>query len=122
MSISKICPTIIVKNIENSVLFYTKEIALFSKEIDFGMGDIRLISEDKLFGIFLHEDENHHPSNHPLLTILTKTIDEEYARIKNINFTSGGGFLPKNGIFEYPAGRNFMIIDPSGNKIIIEQE
>ena len=123
MSNKGIYATIIVKNIEKSMVFYTEEMNFFVKNRDFGMGNIRLTyCKNDLFGFFLQEDKNYEPPPHPILTIYTNNIKEEYDRFKNLSFNSGGYLLSKNGLFEYPAGESFTLIDPSGNKIIIEKE
>ena len=62
----------------------------------------------------------------PIFRLTVKNCDREFARLRATTFTSGGRIVPnKRGVlevFEYPAGKNFQMEDPAGNRFIIHED
>lgn len=122
MQLQKFVLLIYTHSLSNSLRFYVHETNWFSLDIDFGMNYVRLQANFHP-SIFL---EIYEKSDYDYLTILKPTLkfyidnlDAELTRLKTIDFKSGATFLPFQGqeIFEYPAGRFFAFLDPTGNEI-----
>ncbi len=69
---------------------------------------------------------NREPSASPVFTLMVDDCKREFARLRATQFSSGGRLVPnENGVvevFEYPAGKNFMMEDPSGNRFMIHED
>ena len=69
---------------------------------------------------------NRKPSEEPIFTLIVKNCDHEFARLRATNFASGGRILPNEAgaleLFEYPAGKNFSMEDPAGNRFLIHED
>lgn len=66
-------------------------------------------------------------NNEPAFSFEAEDCSKEFERIKNIHFLSGGRLYKKEGeseptIFEYPLGKNFLLIDPFGNKFLMFED
>lgn len=113
---------IIVNDLDKALRFYTNETNWFYKEQDLGMGYFKLLSKlNPSFGIVLIEDDEYIANDNVILTFSTNELDSQYLKLLNINFNSGAKIFNKDGIFEYPGGRNFLLLDPCGNNILIEE-
>lgn len=71
-------------------------------------------------------DFHNPPSDAALFILTTDDCNREFKRLVNTHFASGGRVVPnKHGrldVFEYPAGANFMMEDPSGNRFLIHED
>ena len=71
-------------------------------------------------------DYNREASDSPVFTLMVDDCDREFARLRATGFASGARIVPNdNGVvavFEYPAGKNFMMEDPSGNRFMIHED
>lgn len=69
---------------------------------------------------------NREPTEDPVFTLIVKNCDLEFARLRATNFASGGRIVPNDSgvleIFEYPAGKNFSMEDPAGNRFLIHED
>jgi hypothetical protein len=77
------------------------------------------------FGIEL-TTYNRRPSEEPAFTLIVEDCKKEFARLSAMHFASGARVVPNEAgaleIFEYPAGQNFMMEDPSGNRFVIHED
>lgn len=71
-------------------------------------------------------DFHNPPSETALFILTTDDCNREFKRLVNTHFASGGRIVPNEqgrlDIFEYPAGANFMMEDPSGNRFLIHED
>lgn len=113
------CVDVSARNFSESKIFYEK-IGLFKEIFDYGMNTV-VFECNKIpgFSILLKESDSI-PSGELLFTLYIDNVEDEYYRIKSLNFDRGG-LSPESekGIFKYPAGKNFMLIDPNGNRFLI---
>ena len=69
---------------------------------------------------------NREPSESPVFTLMVDDCEREFARLRATQFSSGGRLVPDDKgvveVFEYPAGKNFMLEDPSGNRFMIHED
>lgn len=69
---------------------------------------------------------NRNPTEEPAFTLVVDNCQREFNRLCAIHFSSGARIVPnKDGVlelFEYPAGKNFMMEDPGGNRFVIHED
>jgi len=106
---------------EKTRYFYTKELKLFEQTFDYGMNTVILsYIHSPSFCLTLKEKPSCSKNNGPIFSIEVKNCEEIYKKIKNTYFKQGG-LAPEyeKNIFEYPIGKNFLVIDPVGNEFLI---
>ena len=121
---------LMVNDIEEAEQFYTKELKMFSIIFSEMRGTLLRHVKHDYFELFLEKNRNTvdiPDSNEPIFAIETYNCKEEFARIRTINFLSGG-YIYKHkdekepSTLEYPLGESFLMIDPSGNRFIIYED
>jgi predicted enzyme related to lactoylglutathione lyase len=106
--------------------FYEDELGLFKLQGELwdSACTMQAIYSDE-FGIEL-TTYNRAPAEEPAFTLIVPDCAREFARLRATSFGSGARIVPnKDGvveIFEYPAGKNFMMEDPSGNRFMIHED
>jgi hypothetical protein len=116
-----------VKSMAETLNFYVGELSLFDVKRDYGMGTV-LISYKKNdgFGLMLTEISDFSEPPKFFLELEVENCDTEFERVKKSLAKSKGyiyaeeGEMP--GVFEYPVGKNFLVVDPFGNKILIFED
>lgn len=110
-----------VDSIRDSENFYCNELGLFHFENDFGMGVISIVLKENPYFRILLSTGISKISEEYLFGIETKNCINQFERLKNIQFISGGTLISQD-IFEYPLGKSFALIDPSRNRFLIFEE
>ena len=117
-----------IDSAEASRQFYEDELAMFRLhgEIWEGTCALRMVgNEDIRLHLAPYYDAPPQPRQ-PAFSIGVKNCDKEFARLRATSFASGGRLMPQKGgvfeVFEYPGGKNFMMEDPSGNRLLIAED
>ena len=102
--------------------FYVNELGWFVLAQDWGMGQLELRWLNGPLGLCIHPPPDGcvlNESATPRLSLRTSELDAEFARLNAMSLRSGAALLSPH-IFEYPAGRNFMLRDPAGHCVLLE--
>lgn len=109
-----------------SRLFYENELAMFKLEGSIWVSGCTLRAIDSDDTRLELSTFHSAPGESAFFILTVDNCQREFLRLLNTEFVSGGKILPgKNGrfgIFEYPAGRNFTMEDPAGNKFLIHED
>ena len=117
-----------VESIEKARQFYIDELGLFKEITTFGERAVILREfRDENLELYIELGECKNNSNEPSFSMEVKDCSKEFDRIKRINFFSGGHLFKDESeeeatIFEFPLGKNFLLVDPSGNKFLMYED
>ncbi len=108
---------------DDQVRFYVDELKLFTIAQDYGMGAVLLRHvNEPAFCLQLRPGQKP-SSDRALFRISTTDCEAEFARLSRIDFAIGGleSGSDRSQILEYPLGKNFLVVDASGNRFVVAQ-
>lgn len=116
-----------VDSTDKIVKFYVEELALFEISRDYGMSTVLISYKgDSDFGIMLSETEDSSSLGNLFLELEVENCKNTFIALRKSLSQSKGYIYAKDlgnpEIFEYPVGKNFMVIDPLGNKILMFED
>lgn len=111
---------------QDSIKFYTEELAMFFVVNDFGTGFCTLRANEAPNLNLILAGWYNVPGPSPRIGLSVKDCHLELKRLKAVTFESGGGIVPNSKgeyeVFEYPGGRNLTLRDPDNNKILLFED
>jgi hypothetical protein len=116
-----------VKNIEKAIQFYVYEMKWFKVIHSGNAGTLIRGIKHQFLELYLELGNVNVINNDPIFAIESNDCQLDFDIIKEITFKSGG-YLFKDkdekepSILEYPLGKNFLLIDPSGNRFLIYED
>lgn len=106
--------------------FYEDELRMFKLKGDMWDSACSMLANDSDQLELELTTYNRPPSQEPIFTLVVASCDDEFDRLNSTAFASGGRLVPNDRgipeVFEYPAGKNFMLEDPAGNRFLIHED
>lgn len=106
--------------------FYEDELRMFKLKGDMWDSACTMVANDSDDLELELTTYNRQPSEEPAFTLTVANCDKEFARLRATTFSSGGRIVPNERgeleVFEYPAGKSFMLEDPAGNRFLIHED
>lgn len=106
--------------------FYEEELRMFKLKGEMWDSACSLVAADSDDLELELTTYNRQPTEEPAFTLIVADCDKEFARLSATTFSSGGRIVPNERgaleVFEYPAGKSFMLEDPAGNRFLIHED
>lgn len=120
-SFSKIQIKLNVYSVEQAQRFYCEDFGLFDFHYDYGMDTVSLVFKCNPTVFLILSLGKPFESQDYAFALEAKNCAHLFRQLRNKLFVTTGRLLSTE-VFEYPLGKNFVLQDPSGNKVLVFEE
>jgi|GEM_PF-781391 hypothetical protein len=120
-SLCRIHLTLKVASVEQAQRFYCEDLGLFDFYYDYGMDTVSLVFKRNPTVFLILSAGRPIECQDYTFALQAKDCKDLFHQLSNKPFVTQGRLLSEE-LFEYPLGANFMVQDPSGNKVLIFDE